>query len=129
METFLFDIEKDAERELVRVNARGPLSREGFIRMVTEARQLAHEVHWPLLYDMREMYLPDDILLNEILSFVKSSSSLNTAEARTIRSASLVLRELLSDEIWEVYRYASESAGLLWAFFTSEQDAVEWLKS
>ncbi len=127
MESFLFTVHCDNTRQLVWTTATGPLSREGFIRMVTAARRHSGELGWPLLYDMRQMYLPDQLLLNEVISFVKGS--LGNDGVRQVRSASLVVRELLGEEIWDIYRFASRLAGLEWALFTDEQQAIRWLKS
>jgi hypothetical protein len=124
-----YDIYKGKDGGLLRIDVSGTLSRSGVMKMVTAAREQAYRENLNLLYDMRTMDLPDDILLSEILTFVRTHASLNSAKANSVRSASLVVKQLLSDEVWEVYQYASRNAGLEWEFFTEEQKAIDWLRS
>lgn len=127
MTEFRYKIYQDNDTQLIRIDVSGRLTRGGFMSMVKEAREQAYTVNHNLLYDMRSMELPEGILLNEILSFVRSHASLNSEFAANLRSASLVVKQLLSDEVWEVYQYASRNAGLQWEFFTDEQQALNWL--
>lgn len=127
MTEFRYNIYQDKKTNLVRIDVSGTLTRNGVILMVKEAREQAHKARLNLLYDMRTMELPEGILLSEILAFVSSHASLNNESAANLRSASLVVKQLLSEEVWEVYQYASHNAGLQWEFFTDEQQALDWL--
>lgn len=127
MTEFKYKIYRDKGTQLLRIDVSGTLTRNGFMAMVKAAREQAHKDSINLLYDMRTMELPEGILLSEILAFVRTHTSLNTAAAGKLRSASLVVKQLLSDEVWEVYQYASRNAGLQWEFFTDEQRAIDWL--
>ena len=127
MTEFRYKIYEDKETKLVRIDVSGTLTRSGVMSMVKEARERASAEDLNLLYDMRTMELPEGILLSEILTFVRTHTSLNNESAANLRSASLVVKQLLSDEVWEVYQYASRNAGLQWEFFTNEQQALDWL--
>lgn len=124
---FVFEIRLSPERDYIRVDCCGLLNRESFVRMVSEARQVSMGEQLPILYDMRPMRLPADIRLSEVLAFVQNSANLNNPLARSLKSASLAVPEVLTDEVWDIYGYAAQNAGLQWAFFTEEQDALRWL--
>ena len=128
MTDFRYKIYQDQNNELLRIDVSGTLNRSDFMRMVKDARERAYLDNQNLLYDMRTMELPEGILLSEILAFVRSHTSLNHERAGSLKSASLIVRHLLSDEVWEVYQYASRNAGLQWQFFTEDQAAINWLK-
>lgn len=127
MADFRYRIYTDQANNLIRVDLRGTLTRSGIMSAVSEARDLAHQEERNLLYDMRAMEMPEGILLSEILTFVRTHTRLNSEEATKFRSASLVVKQLLSDEVWELYQYASRNAGLQWEFFTEEEQAIDWL--
>lgn len=127
MAEFQYSIYKDKQNNLLRVNVSGLLTRGGAMSMVKQARESAYKDKLNLLYDMRAMQLPNGLKLSEIIDFVRNHESLNIDKASEIRSASLVISQLLSDEVWEVYQYASRNAGLQWQFFTEERSAIEWL--
>lgn len=127
MVDFRYRIYKDEPNKLIRVDVRGTLTRDGIVTAVAEARDQAYQEGLNLLYDMRAMEMPQGILLSEVLTFVRTHTRLNSEEATSIRSASLVVKQLLSDDVWELYQYASRNAGLQWQFFTEEKDAVDWL--
>ena len=127
MESFSFSIERDNQQGFLRVHCSGAMRRAGFVTMVTRARAEAHRLQCHLLYDMRLLRLPDDIQLSELLVFVQSGV-LDQELARAFKSASLVIPELLADEIWDIYGYASQLAGLRWEFFTDESLAAAWLQ-
>ena len=112
MAEFRYDIYQDPTNHILRIDVSGRLTRSGAMSMVKTARELAHKDGLNLLYDMRTMEMPKGILLNDILAFVRNHKSLNTEVASSVRSASLVVKQLLSDEVWEVYQYASRNAGL-----------------
>lgn len=127
MTEFSFQIDPDEKFNILRIKSEGTLDRAGFMSMIKHARETAHQEQLNLLYDMRDLDLPKGILLSEILTFVRTHTSLNDDRAPSLKSASLIGEELLGDEIWEVYKYASSNAGLEWQFFTVEAEAVSWL--
>lgn len=127
MAEFRYEIYQDPKNHVLRIDVTGILTRDGVMSMVKEARELAHQGKLNLLYDMRTMDIPEGLLLSEILTFVRTHESLNDEAANSVRSASLVVKQLLSDEVWEIYQYASRNAGLQWEFFTEELEALKWL--
>lgn len=127
MTEFSFQLDPDKTANLLRIKSEGTLDRAGFMSMVKHAREAAHKEHLNLLYDMRDLEMPEGILLSEVLTFVRTHTSLNDDRAPSVKSASLIGEELLGDEIWEVYKYASSNAGLAWQFFTDETKALSWL--
>ncbi len=127
MTEFNFQINVDREANLLRIKAEGALDKGRFMSMIKQARETAHQDQLNLLYDMRDLNLPAGILLSDVLTFVRTHSSLNDEKASSLRSASLIGEELLGDEVWEVYKYASQNAGLDWQFFTDEAEALIWL--
>jgi|MEHZ01.3.fsa_nt_MEHZ010971673.1_2 hypothetical protein len=127
MSEFKFQIDPDKSTEFLSIKAEGTLDRGGFMRMVKHAREMAYQEQLNLFYDMRDLDFPEGILLSDVLTFVRTHTSLNDDKASSLKSASLIGKELLGDEIWEVYKYASNNAGLEWQFFTDEAEALSWL--
>lgn len=127
MTAFRYDIYKDPQFSILRIKVTGTLTREGIASMVKSARQQACESKFNLLYDMRTMELPADLRLSEILNFVIHHESFRDEQTNKARSASLVVRQLLKEEVWELYHYAARNAGLDWQFFTREAEALVWL--
>ncbi len=128
MTAFQYEIYQDPQESVLRIRVTGMLTREGIAGMVQNARQQAGRNRLNLLYDMRAMELPAGLRLSEILSFVMTHKSLSHKPTDSARSASLITKQLLKEEVWELYSYATRNAGLEWQFFIRESDALAWLK-
>lgn len=107
----------------------GSLERESFMQMISEAREQAHRENLNLLYDMRNMSLPENISFKELFAFASTHPMLNRQCATELRSASLLSQQLLAEDIWDLYQYASQNVGLQWMFFVDRGQALDWLNS
>ena len=113
----------------MRINVYGAFEREPFMDMISQARYQAHNQMLNLLYDMRSMSLSQDISFKELFAFASTHPMLNIKRATELRSASLLSRDMLAEDIWDLYEYASRNAGLKWMFFVEEKQALAWLAS
>ena len=127
MSEFKFQIDPDKSTEFLSIKAEGPLDKGSFMDMVKHTREMAHQEQLNLFYDMRDLDLPKGISLSDVLTFVRTHTSLNDDKVSSLKSAPLTGKELLGDGIWEVYKYASNNAGLEGQFFTDEAEALSRL--
>ena len=114
---------------ILRIEVFGALDRVPFMQMISEAREYAHRENLNLLYDMRNMTLPENISFKELFAFASTHPMLNCKRATELRSASLLSPELMAEDIWDLYQYTSQNVGLKWMFFVDHAKALAWLNT
>jgi hypothetical protein len=126
MDTFHYQISVESEINLIRIRCEGILGLHSAQKMVAEARELALECRLPLIYDFRLLQLPRRVPLAIVANFPMLAGLPLGAE--TLRSAAIIAAEQVGNDVWESYRLASRRSGMHWNYFTSEAEALSWLR-
>lgn len=119
-----YEIFQDHELKLVRVVARGDLSRALGVEIITKARLLAAESGYNILYDMRDSVTR--VAMFEWYDLPRTLDVLQKAETRRARVA--VLYPAHSSRDFLFYEDTAANAGLNVKVFLDEAEALAWLK-
>ncbi len=127
MSDLIFQIYPDHQNRLLRVNCQGMLQLRGAVAMVCQARDTAARLGYPLVYDFRELALPEPAPVALALTFPLIAGLAELPSSRNLRSVAIVATGQLGHPLWDSYRLASRQRGMHWNYFDSEQGALHWL--
>jgi len=113
------------EGGLVGVDARGELTLDEVAAMVTEARALADETGYPILYDMSGA-LPGEITKSDLFWMPRKLGVLNSPWARRIRVA--LVHPATHTENAQFWENSFRNLGLDVKAFTDRATAVAWVR-
>jgi hypothetical protein len=119
-----FNIEVDDEYRIIRVTYEGTLDILTANKLANEARSIAHNLGYNLLYDMQNSLLKAS--LTEMYLFPRKHELLVKPEAGRVKSATII--SLRDERDWGFYEITSRNAGLNFRIFNNEEDALKWLR-
>jgi hypothetical protein len=119
-----FNIEVDDEHRIIRVTYEGNLDILNANKLVNEARSIAHNLGYNLLYDMQNSFLKAST--TEMYLFPRQHELLVKPEAERVKSAAIIPPR--DEQGWAFYETTSINAGLNFRIFHNEEDALKWLR-
>lgn len=119
-----YRIDLDHQQQLVRVFYQGAIDLATAAAMTTDARELANQHGYQLLYDLRNARLAAS--LTAVGEFPANYVSMVTASYPDLASANLISPDDNLD-YWQFYGRACQTAGVVWQAFFTEEEALQWL--
>lgn len=118
-----YDVLLDDDLKLVRVTARGHLSKPLGYEIITKARMLAAEKGYGILCDVRDAAL--QVGLGDWFFLPRELDVLQSGATRNVRVAVVIPPEAVEE--YRFYEDVTANVGLTFRVFLDEQAAVAWM--
>ena len=118
-------IEIDDNKRLVRVFHQGTQNMNDALQMVSQARAVAHQKSYNLLYDLRNVQF--NVNITELYYLPRNSEIFKDTKSRLIKSANVFSSDV-DPELLDFMQTTAINAGMNWKSFPSIEEALAWLE-
>lgn len=121
-----YDFETDEKHKLIRVRAWGKMSKKEGTKAIVEARRLAMEHGYDLLYDIREMEL-EGVSLADFYYLPREQGVFSQPDSRKAKVAIIVSEQMDKITDYKFYEDVTQNLGFSVKIFTGFVEAENWL--
>lgn len=120
-----YSINIDDQRRLVLVDVSGKIVKTEGEKIISEARTLAGERSYDVIYDMRGSY--SAVQISDWFRMPRNLAVFKSSKARLVKAAIVVSKDDRSLEQYRFFETVSKNLGFAFSIFFSFDEAVEWL--